>query len=354
MHQTLTRRLAVSLVAAGSLLAVTACSSETDAATAESASSASAYRCEAPNADTMTDIKIAALPILTTGALYAGIDEGYFAENGLNPTIETVSTLPASIAAVQGGATEFAFAGTFSLMQAWQNGVPLQIVAPWAGIAPGYADKMEAGTEGYETEVTALLTMADSGLDSPGDLDGKTVAVSDAQGQAELTVRAVIDANGGDSDSVNYTVLSPADGYNALLAGQVDAAYSLVPIINTAEEDGAQVISWPNVEVLKEGPTSVMVASDQYIEENPETVARYNCAIRLTAANAKENPDDVRAALAKALDVAPDTYDSSVVAYFYEDVDITALTRFEELMIDYGYLSGPLDLESFVNPIAAK
>jgi NitT/TauT family transport system substrate-binding protein len=351
MHQVNLRLMTVGAVAVGALFAVTACASGGGGGSAEE-SLASTYSCDEPDSSTTTDITIAALPILTTGAIYAAIEEGYFAEHGLNPSIESVSTLPATISAVQGGSTDFAFAGTFSLMQAWQNGVPLQIVAPWAGIEPGYPEKMEAGEPGYETEVAALVTMADSGIDDPGDLDGKTVAVTDSQGHAELTTRAVIDEHGGDSDSVTYTVLSPADGYNALLAGQVDAAYSYVPIVNSAEEDGAQIIAWPNIEILEEGPTSVMVATDQYIQENPETVARFNCAIRMASSNATENPDSVRAALAKALDVAPDTYDTSVVAYFYETVDIDALERFQDLMVDYGYLDAPLDLESFVNPVA--
>ncbi|MGP3535825.1 ABC transporter substrate-binding protein [Microbacterium sp. RD1] len=352
MTRLIKRSLATAILSLGAAGVLSACASAGATSGSGSAAPASGYDCASPNADTRTTVSVSALPILSTGALYAGIEEGFFAEHGLDLGIESVSTLPAAISAVQGGTTDFGFAGTLPLMQALQNGIPVQIVAPFAGIAPGYYDKMKAGEEGYTTEVSALLTMRDSGIDSPGDLDGKTVAVSDVQGQAELTTRYVIDENGGDSESVTFTVLSPADAYNALLAGQVDAAYSAVPIILTAEEDGAQVISWPGVEALKEGPTSVIVATDQFVADNPEIVSRFNCAMRSVTTFASENPDAVRAAMADALDVDPETYASAVVPYFYNSVDVAGIEKFQDLMLDYGYLTGPIDLKSVVAPVA--
>lgn len=331
-------------------LSVSACSSGAPAA--EDGPSAAAYHCNQPNADTMTTVSLSMLPILSTGALYAGVDQGYFAENGLELQIEDVSTMPAAIAAVQGGATDFAFAGTFPLMQALQSGVPVSIVAPYAGIAPGYFDKMQANEPGYTTEVTALLTMADSGLDSPADLDDKTVAVSDVQGQSELTTRYVIDEDGGDSESVTFTVMSAPDAYNALLAGQVDAAASAVPFILNADSDGAQIISWPGVETLHEGPTSTIVAANDFSAANPEVVARFNCAVRSSTAYANEHPEAVRAALAAAQGVDVATYESAVVPYFYSEIDLEGVERFEQLMLDYGFLTGKVDWDSAIDSVA--
>ncbi|MET0885549.1 MAG: ABC transporter substrate-binding protein [Mycetocola sp.] len=346
------RRGAALLLALGTGLVLSACGGS-DAPSASSAP-ASTYSCDEPNSDSTTPVSIAMVPILSAGALYLGDDQGFFAKHGLTMSVENVSALPATIAAVQGGSTDFAFAGTLPLMQALQGGIPVKIVAPYAGIAPGYYDKMQAGEDGYTTEISALLTMKDSGLDSPGDLDGKTVAVYDVQGQSELTARYVIDNNGGDSDTVKYVVMPPVDAYNALLAGKVDAAQSGVPFINGYEEKGAQVISWTGVETLKEGPTSVLIATEKFVESNAETVARFNCAVRESTAYASEHPDDVRAAFAKAADVDPASVATSVVPYFYDSVDIAGIEKFQKLMLDYKFLKGPIDLEAAVDPVATK
>jgi ABC-type nitrate/sulfonate/bicarbonate transport systems, periplasmic components len=145
------------------------------------------YDCAAPDDSTTIDISVVAMPIVSNGAIFAGIDEGFFEKHGLNVEVSTVSSVPATIAAVQGGTTDFAFTGTIGAFQAIDQDIPLTIVAPFAGIEPGYWDKMQAGEEGYTREITALLVGPDSGIEDPGDLDGKTVAVGDARGQAELT-----------------------------------------------------------------------------------------------------------------------------------------------------------------------
>ncbi|MET8832012.1 ABC transporter substrate-binding protein [Streptomyces sp. NPDC004610] len=349
MHSNIHRRSALAL-ALGAALFASACGGSSGA----SASAETDYDCANPNADSTTSISVAMMPILSAGAMHLGNEQGYFARNGIKLEVEEVSAIPAAIAAVQGGSADFGFTGTIPLLQALQGGIPVKIIAPYAGIAPDYYDKMKAGEEGYTTEVTALLTMKDSGLSSPGDLSNKTVAVNDVQGQSELTARYVIDENGGDSSTVKFVVMPPADAYNALLAGKVDAAQSGVPMILDADQKGAQVVSWSGVETLHEGPTSVLIASDSYITSNAETVARFNCAVRESTSYASGHPDEVRAAYARAADVAPETVASSVVPYFYDTVDVAGIKRFEDLMLDYGFLRGPIDLNGAIDPVATK
>lgn len=347
-------RAGVAVAVAVGLMSVLVGCGSSGSSSRGSATAEVAYDCEAPNKDTTTSVTVSMLDVLSTGALYLGDDKGFFKKNGLDVTVKTIATMPAAIAAVQGDASDFAFAGTFPLMQALQGGVGVKIVAPYAGIAPGYYEKMEAGEEGYTTEVSALVTMKDSGLNRPKDLDGKTVAVSDVKGFSELTIRTVIDQDGGDSSSVKFTVLPAPDAYNALLAGKVDAAASAVPFVLSANDDGAQVISWSGVQALHEGPTSVLVAADKYIQSNPETVARFACAVKESTAYATGHPDEVRAAYANRAGIDPATVASAVVPYFYDKVDVAGIERFQELMMKYKFLDRPVDLHSAVDPIATK
>lgn len=310
------------------------------------------YSCDQPDADTMTEVSVTGMPILSNGAIYAGIDEGFFAGHGLDVTVQTVDSLPATVAAVQGGSTDFAFTGTIQMLQSIQSGVSVVAVAPFAGIAPDYWDKMQAGEEGYTEEITALLVQEDAGIEDPGDLDGKTVAISDAKGQSELTTRVVIDEHGGDPDSVRFVTMAPADAYNALLAGQVDAASSAVPFINGYQEKGVKVISWNGVEALHEGPTSFMIATSDYVKKNPDVAARFNCAIREAAEFANASPDEIRAVTAREQGLEPSALAAAVVPYFYSATDLDGLDRFQELMVDNGFLREEIDPETIIIPAA--
>ncbi|MGC0239448.1 ABC transporter substrate-binding protein [Arthrobacter sp. SD76] len=346
--------LGLSVAAAAALAGCSSSSSGTEETQTEvqAVMSGVNYSCDAPKADTMTDITIAAVPIVSNGALYAGVDRGFFAKHGLNAKLSSVNGLPASIAAVQGGSVNFAFTGTIATFQAIDQGIPLTIVAPFAGIAPKYWEKMQAGEEGYTREVTAILVSPTSGIEDPGDLNGKTVAIADPKGQGELTVRHVINANGGDADTVKFTTMSYADAANALMAGQVDAAYSTEPAMTPAEKAGYKIISWPAVETFHEGPTSAMVASSDYVLKNPEVVARFNCAIQETTAFGRENPDVVRATAAREQKVDPATLAKAVVPYYYSKVDMAGLERFYKIEKEEGFISSDIDLNAVVVPQA--
>ncbi|YCK79941.1 ABC transporter substrate-binding protein (plasmid) [Arthrobacter sp. D3-18] len=310
------------------------------------------YKCDAPDNAAKTKVSVTALPIVSNSALYAGIDNGYFEKHGLDVGISTVSTVPATIAAVQGGTTDFAFTGNIGIFQAADQGISLTIVSSFAGIAPKYWEKMQAGVPGFTREVSALLVAPDSGINSPGDLNGKTVAIADSKGQADLMTRTVIKKHGGDPDSVKYTVMNASDAINALMAGKVDAAYSYEPAMTPAEQAGYRIISWPTVETLQEGPTSSIVASSQFVIDHPETAARFNCAVREANAFANANPDTIRTITAREQKVDPALLAKAVVPYFYEQLDVKGITRYHDLARDFGFISSDLDIESIAIPQA--
>ncbi|WP_194288278.1 ABC transporter substrate-binding protein [Agrobacterium tumefaciens] len=312
------------------------------------------YKCDAPNQDTMTNISVAALPIVSNGAMFAAYDQGVFKKHGLNAEFQTVSSLPATISAVQGGAVDIAFAGTLATFQAMDRGIQLTFVAPFAGLAPGYWKKMQAGEKGYTREINALLVAPNSPIKTPGDLSGKTVALGDVKGQFELTLRYVIKKHGGNPDSVKYVVMGYADSVNALMAGQVDAAFSAEPAIVKAEQAGYKIISWPSVEALQEGPTSGFVASTDYVLKNAETVVRFNCAIREATALGRENPDLVRKTAAQRQNVDPASLANAVVPYYFSFMDMTGLQRFYNLEKDAGFIKATIDLNAVVIPQAVR
>lgn len=350
-----TKGLTTLTIGAGMIAALSGCSGGAAASdSVQSAMSSIKYDCSKPNADTKSNISLTAMPLVSNGAIYAGIDQGFFAKHGITLDISTVSSLPATISAVQGGTTDMAFAGNISLFQALDKNIDLNIVAPFAGMAPKYWNKMQAGEAGFTREITALMVAPDSQFKSPGDLNGKTVAVGDAQGQGELTLRSVIKEHGGDPSTVKYVVMSSADATNALMAGKVDAAMTTEPAMVKAEQAGYKILSWPVVETLKEGPTSSIVASADYIKKNPETVARFNCGIREANAYANDHHDVIRQRIAQEQKVDPATLAKAVVPYFYTSMDIKGLERFAGVTKSFGFIKKDIDMNALVIPQAKQ
>jgi len=310
------------------------------------------YKCDAPNQDTTTKVSVAALPIMSNGAMFAADNQGIFKKHGLDIEFQTVSGLPATISAVQGGAVDIAFTGTVATFQAMDRGIELTFIAPFAGIAPGYWTKMQAGEKGYTREINALMVAPNSPIKTPGDLSGKTVVVGDVKGQSELTVRHVIKKHGGDPESVKYVVMGFADAVNALMAGQVDAAYSAEPAIVKAEQAGYKIISWPGVETLEEGPTSAFVASTAWVLENPEVAVRFNCAIREATALGRSNPDLVRKTTAEKQGIDPASLAKAVVPYYYSMLDMKGLHRFYSIEKEAKFITADIDLNAVVIPQA--
>lgn len=311
------------------------------------------YDCAKPTQpEKQIPVTFAALAIVSNGAVYAGLKEGFFKDHGLDVEIQPVASIAAGISSVQGGTTDFGFSTSVSIFQAMDNGVPISVVAPFAGIAPNYYENMKKGVAGYTTEVTALVAAPGSGIESPGDLSGRTVAVADAKGQSELTTRYVVKEGGADPDSVKYTVMPFPDSLNAFKAGQVDAIFTVDPFLKQATEAGGKIISWPGVETFHEGPTSGIISSNDFIKSNPETVARFTCAIQASNNFANENHDAVRVATAEAQKVDPATLAKATVPYFYATADVEGLKRFSKIMHDFGFINNEIDIESVVLPRA--
>ena len=325
-----TALLAASAVSA---LALAACGGSTE----EPVTVSSDYDCSQPDNANPTSITVVGMPILSNGALYVGVDQGLFEKHGLDAQISMVPSPPAAASAVVGGSADFAFGTTMGLLQAVEQGQDLRGVAPFAGIEPGFYDKMQAGEAGYETGINALLVQDGSGIESPRELEGKTVAVADAA-LSELLTKARIKMDGGDPDKVKFVVMTGPDAYNAVIAGKVDAAQSFQPIIQGFEAKGLRNLSWLEVEVLHDGPTSLLISTSAFVRENQDVVARFNCAIREAATYSNAHQDEVRAVTAREQKVDPATLESALVPYFYTEIDTAGVERIEDLMVDLGFL----------------
>jgi NitT/TauT family transport system substrate-binding protein len=199
---------------------------------------------------------------------------GYYDEVGLDVTIEEGQGSATTSQLVATGGTEIGFADAAAAMSVRSQGGEVKIVAPI-----------------LQTNGFAIISLAETGITTPEDLIGKTIAVQPGSAQTAL-LDAIFAANNISQDDVEIVNIDPAALVGTLLEGDVDA------ILGGADFQSVQIrdlgfeineIYYRDAGVPTVGLS--MVVNDQYIADNPDVVARFVEASLRGWDAARENPE---------------------------------------------------------------
>lgn len=296
-----------------------------------------------PGADgELRSVTVGMLPILPTAALYAGIDQGFFEEQGLELEIQTGQGGAALLPAVVSGEMEFATSNPVSLLQALEQGLDVRAIAHWTS----------TNIEGEDA--SAVVALGDSGIETAADLAGKSVAVNTLSGMGGLTIREAVRQDGGDPDAVEFVELGFPDMPAALEQGNIDAAWVPEPFITIVLDSGGQVVTYPGQESVPGHPTQMFFTSAQLVESNPELVEAMTAAVNATLEYAQQNPDAVRAAIPQVLEMDPALVERVRMEDFGSDLRVEEITRLAELMVSDGLLEQDTDVEALVEELLGR
>jgi NitT/TauT family transport system substrate-binding protein len=273
------------------------------------------------------------LPILPTAALYAGIDQGFFSDHGLELKIETGQGGAALLPAVVSGQMQFATSNPVSLLQAREQRLDVRVIAHWTS----------SRTEGEDA--SAVVAPADSGIDSAADLAGKKVSVNTLSGMGGLTIREAVRKDGGDPDAVQFVELPFPDMPAALDQGNVDAAWVPEPFITRVLDGGGHVVTYPGQQSVPGHPTQLFFTSGQLAESDPGLVEAMTKALNETLEFAEENPDAVRAAVPQVLDMPAELVEKVRMEEFGSDLRREQVEQLGELMVTDGLIQKDADVE---------
>jgi NitT/TauT family transport system substrate-binding protein len=313
---------------AASMFALAACGGGDDAAGDAAASGSSGQ---------LREVTVGMLPILPTAALYAGIDQGFFADHGIELTVQTGQGGAALLPAVLAGQMQFATSNPVSLLQAREKGIDVRVIAHWtSSLAEG------------DTDVNGVVAAADSGIESATDLAGRTVAVNTLSGMGGLTIRQAVRADGGDPDAVTFLELGFPDMPAALEAGRVDAVWVPEPFLTTLQDGGNKVVSWSSKESVPGHPTQMFFTSGQLVESDPELVQDMTAAVEETLQYAEANPDDVKAHVSEFLDLPAAVLDRVGLEAFGTDLRRDEIEQLGQLMVADGLLTKDADVDGLL------
>lgn len=324
-----TRALALGVVA---LLAVAGCAAN-DGATAGGGDT---------GGDASMTLSVGRVGISPDASIQLAKDNGIYASHGLTVNDTVAPNPPAALASVQSGQMDVAYTTLSGFFTALSQGIPLQIIAPADGVMIDDAPNANP----FRLDNTGLIVRPDSGVASPADLEGKTVAVLARQAQAEITTAWTIQQAGGDPSKVNWVTLDFASAVEALKSGTIDGATLVSPFTNQAVDEGMTQLAAPAYEFFGQGATiAVWVSTPDTIAAKGDAIDAFIDAQREAAEFANANLDDAMAA-AKQITGTTLPVEQMTPVYWVPEIDRPRIEEQAAQVHELGYLAQPLDLSN--------
>ena len=220
--------------------------------------------------------------------LYLAQERGYFEDENLEVNIYVPGNPEDGLRLVGSGQDEFAISYQTDVLLARGEEIPVKSVAALV-----------------QHPLNAIMALASSGIETPADLEGRTIGVPGVPSD-EALLQSILGSAGLTMDDVEIVNV----GFNLippLLAGQIDAVIGAYWVHESflIEREGEDV----NILRVEEWGVPdyyelVLVASDDMVEDNGDVVERVMRAIVRGYADAEE---DYEAAIDVLMDAAPET-----------------------------------------------
>ena len=295
-----------------------------------------------------SSITVASVPGVGDAPLYVAQQQGLFKQAGLTVHIRSYPTAAAELTALHNGTANVAVGDYASFFYAQEHGA-----APMVVLADGY----DAGPD-----IMDVLVRADSPINSPQDLNLKTIGTAEPQmpqmlrnspGGPPYSLETVAASSVLENDGIQPAQVTwqpmPADQLiHALASHAVDAILVTEPEIYQAESQiGARSVldacSGETVNLPLEG----YFAPASYASHHRDALAAFHAALMRAQASANQ-PAPLNNALTHYAGMSRETASLITVGVYPTSLKVTSLQRVADLMSFYGSLPHPLDVSSMV------
>jgi NitT/TauT family transport system substrate-binding protein len=279
-------------------------------------------------AQTTATLRIATLPIESAAEVFYAKDMGFFAKAGLDVDIQTMQTSAAMAAAAASNAIDVGYSPVDSLATIHSRKVPVVVIAP----ANEYISP---------SRNAALVLAANSTVQQPKDLNGKTIAVSNLRSLSENTPRAWMDRNGGDSSTVKFVEMPFPAMPAALEADRVDGAWVAEPFLSAATKN-CRVAFYGFDAIAKRFLIGAWFTTMQWAGDHPDVVTRFAAVMHETAVWANKNQALSGTIVAKYTKIDPAVLATMTRSRYAEALAPAALQPLIDISAKYnGFASFP-------------
>lgn len=283
-------------------------------------------------------VRVAALPITETAALWGGIKAGIFAERGL-----AVEVLPAqggaqAIPALINGDIDFAIGQPFGPFRADLQDLGVVMIGNYAS---SYADG---------DDINAVVASAQSGITRPAELAGRRVAVNSLGAAGDVTIMAAVEQDGGDPTAIQFVEVAFPDAPAQLEAGNIDAAWVPEPFVSQLRGRGDVLVVEPYQAVIPGLATLTTITTAERVAGDADLIRDFSAAMEETLQWAQDpaNEADVRQAIKDNLELPEAVADSVRLPEFGWEIDRASLETLATLAGTYGVLDRQPDFDRLI------
>lgn len=284
----------------------------------------------------LRSVRVAALPITETAALWAAIDEGIFAEHGLEVEVVPAQGGAQAIPALLSGDIQFAIGQPFGPFRADLQDLGVVIIGNYA---PSFAD-------GQDT--SGVVASAASGITRPADLSGKRVSVNSLGAAGDVTIMGAVAADGGDPTTIEFVEVAFPDAAGQLDAGNIDAAWVPEPFMSGYVASGGTFVMHPFQETVPGLTTLTTITTDALVESDPELVDDFAAAMTEALEWANTNEPALRQAIKDNLKLPDAVADSIKLPVYSFELKRSDLEELAALAVTYGVLPETPDFDRII------
>jgi NitT/TauT family transport system substrate-binding protein len=282
----------------------------------------------------LTVVSVGAIPIVDVAPLYLGVEQGIFADHGLQVEPFLAQGGAAIVPAVVTGQAQFGFSNITSLLQAEARGVPLALVAPGPG-----------ATGDPAADFAAVIVKPDSPVQDAADLAGRTVAINSINNISDTVVREAVRQAGGDAESVKFAELPFPNMVAAVADGSVDAAFTVEPFATVGRSQGMRAVASPYTQTDANLTVAGYFTSDQYAQQHPEVVKAFAEAMVEAQQYATDHSDEVRAVLGSYTQIEAGVAADLTLPRYQTEINRDSVARLLELGVGDGVIPEGVDLD---------
>lgn len=246
-------------------------------------------------------VRVLRSPVGTFQGLYIAEEQGYFKEKGLKVEIAVGGAPSQNIAQLQAGQTDVIMTGSFDLVAAVAQGLPIFAVL-------NTQDQGDVGT-------TGLMTPPGSPIKSVADLKGKKIGMPGIQSTQGLMLFRALEKAGLSKDDVTLVNLPFDAMIESAEKGNVDAIIPIGLFHSLSKSKGFGEVT-EVYEEIKGTPAVIFAAGKEWVGANADTMTAFNEAMQKAYEFGNANPDAVRAIDGAQTKMPPDYIKSRYIAPF--------------------------------------
>lgn len=308
-----TRRLAAFTAAAAMAAGLAACGEDDGNASASGGDGGT------------TKMTLGIPPVGDSLPVYQAIDKGYFEEEGLEIELVPAANGATTINALVSQSTDLALVSYPSLISAYASDVPVTVAATAI-----------SGTDDYKA---GLYVLADSDIEEPADMIGKTMATPSLGSVGDIWFRGVLIDEGLDYQGVKYVEIPQANMATALKGGDVDGAFMTEPTLSAASKEiDIRAIGYQN------GPQGLFATSEKTLADNPDAITGFRAALAKAVSDIDADPHGVaEAAMPAHTEMDAETAAQMNLPDYITEWDGEGVQRVIDLMVQVGLLDEGFD-----------